>query len=125
MLFNQRGISIRLPVRTLLPKLLYLAGFARAQAMKVGRILRKNLLYRPYPHLDTQWRWEFPQTTREYLLKTMRVNCDYIERYPHYVFNWTGCLESKVPPLQTKLPKESRSMSHFGRGQMERPLGRP
>lgn len=43
-----------------------------------------------YAHLDTQWRWEFPQTISEYLLKTMRVNFDYIEKYPHYIFNWTG-----------------------------------
>ena len=43
-----------------------------------------------YAHLDTQWRWEFPQTISEYLLKTMRVNFDYIDKYPHYVFNWTG-----------------------------------
>ncbi|GAC1419893.1 MAG: glycoside hydrolase family 38 C-terminal domain-containing protein [Acidobacteriaceae bacterium] len=44
----------------------------------------------PYAHLDTQWRWEMPQTISEYLLKTMKVNFDYIEKYPHYVFNWTG-----------------------------------
>ena len=44
----------------------------------------------PYAHLDTQWRWEMPQTISEYLLKTMRVNFDYIDKYPHYVFNWTG-----------------------------------
>ncbi|QHN03035.1 alpha-mannosidase [Granulicella sp. WH15] len=44
----------------------------------------------PYAHLDTQWRWEFPQVISEYLLKTMRVNFDYMDKYPHYVFNWTG-----------------------------------
>jgi alpha-mannosidase len=44
----------------------------------------------PYAHLDTQWRWEFPQTISEFLLKTMRVNFDLIDKYPHYVFNWTG-----------------------------------
>jgi alpha-mannosidase len=44
----------------------------------------------PYAHLDTQWRWEMPQTISEYLLKTLRVNFDYIDKYPHYVFNWTG-----------------------------------
>ena len=37
---------------------------------------------RPYAHLDTQWRWEFPQTISEYLLKTMRVNFDYIDQVP-------------------------------------------
>ena len=44
----------------------------------------------PYAHLDTQWRWEFPQVISEYLLKTMRVNFDYMDKYPHYVFNWSG-----------------------------------
>ena len=31
-----------------------------------------------------------PQTISEYLLKTLKVNFDYIDKYPHYVFNWTG-----------------------------------
>jgi alpha-mannosidase len=59
--------------------------------MKAPDITKTPTLYVvPYAHLDTQWRWEFPQTISEYLLKTMRVNFDYIDRYPHYVFNWTG-----------------------------------
>jgi alpha-mannosidase len=63
----------------------------RAQTMKAPDIAQVPTLYVvPYAHLDTQWRWEFPQTISEYLLKTMRVNFDYIDRYPHYVFNWTG-----------------------------------
>jgi alpha-mannosidase len=44
----------------------------------------------PYAHLDTQWRWEFPQTISQFLLPTMRVNFDYMDKYPHYIFNWTG-----------------------------------
>ncbi|HUK15259.1 MAG TPA: hypothetical protein VLW65_02540, partial [Bryobacteraceae bacterium] len=64
---------------------------ALAQTMKAPDITREPTLYVvPYAHLDTQWRWEFPQTISEYLLKTMRVNFDFIEKYPHYVFNWTG-----------------------------------
>jgi alpha-mannosidase len=64
---------------------------ARAQVMKAPDITKVPTLYVvPYAHLDTQWRWELPQTISEYLLKTMRVNFDYIDRYPHYVFNWTG-----------------------------------
>src|SRR5678816_926990 len=27
-----------------------------------------------YAHLDTQWRWEYPQVIQEYLPKTMRNN---------------------------------------------------
>ncbi len=73
-----------------------LAGLAmltalHAQTMKAPDITKDPTLYVvPYAHLDTQWRWEFPQTISEYLLKTMRVNFDYIDKYPHYVFNWTG-----------------------------------
>jgi alpha-mannosidase len=59
--------------------------------MKAPDITKVPTLYVvPYAHLDTQWRWEMPQTISEYLLKTMRVNFDYMEKYPHYVFNWTG-----------------------------------
>lgn len=66
-------------------------GIACSQTMKAPDITKDPTLYVvPYAHLDTQWRWEFPQTISEYLLKTMRVNFDYIDRYPHYVFNWTG-----------------------------------
>ncbi|HEX3746982.1 MAG TPA: glycoside hydrolase family 38 C-terminal domain-containing protein [Bryobacteraceae bacterium] len=62
-----------------------------AQTVKAPDITKQPTLYVvPYAHLDTQWRWEFPQTISEFLLKTMRVNFDLIEKYPHYVFNWTG-----------------------------------
>ena len=61
------------------------------QTMPSPDVTRVPMLYVvPYAHLDTQWRWEFPQAISEYLLKTMRVNFDYMEKYPHYVFNWTG-----------------------------------
>lgn len=66
-------------------------GGVRAQTMQAPDITKEPTLYVvPYAHLDTQWRWEFPQSISEYLLKTMRVNFDLIEKYPHYVFNWTG-----------------------------------
>src|SRR5882724_7599170 len=43
-----------------------------------------------YAHLDTEWRWEYPQVIQEYLTKTMRNNFALFEKYPHYVFNFTG-----------------------------------
>ena len=64
---------------------------AKAQVMQAPDISKQPTLYVvPYAHLDTQWRWEFPQVISEYLLKTLRVNFYYIDKYPHYVFNWTG-----------------------------------
>jgi len=68
-----------------------LAFTAEGQTSKPPDITKQPTLYVvPYAHLDTQWRWEFPQTISEYLLKTLKVNFDYIDKYPHYVFNWTG-----------------------------------
>ncbi|MFN2481335.1 MAG: alpha-mannosidase [Pyrinomonadaceae bacterium] len=43
-----------------------------------------------YAHLDTQWRWEYPQTINEYLPKTLHDNFALFEKYPHYVFNFSG-----------------------------------
>lgn len=43
-----------------------------------------------YAHLDTEWRWEYPQVIREYLYKTMHDNFDLFEKYPHYIFNFSG-----------------------------------
>ncbi|MBV9928687.1 MAG: alpha-mannosidase [Acidobacteria bacterium] len=43
-----------------------------------------------YAHLDTQWRWEYPQVINEYLPNTMRDNFALFEKYPNYLFNFTG-----------------------------------
>jgi len=57
---------------------------------------RPNLAKQPtlyvvgYAHLDTQWRWDYPTTIRDYLTKTMRINFDYFEKYPSYLFNFSG-----------------------------------
>ena len=84
MLSNSRKTALALAACTI-------ASVAQAQTMKAPDITHDPTLYVvPYAHLDTQWRWEFPQVISEFLLKTMRVNFDYIDKYPHYVFNWTG-----------------------------------
>ncbi len=43
-----------------------------------------------YAHLDTQWRWEYPQTIGEFLPKTLHDNFALFEKYPHYIFNFSG-----------------------------------
>jgi alpha-mannosidase len=61
------------------------------QTMKAPDITKVPTLYVvPYAHLDTQWRWDYPQVISEYLAKTMLMNFSLIDKYPHYVFNWTG-----------------------------------
>ncbi len=43
-----------------------------------------------YAHLDTEWRWEYPQVIREYLAKTLHDNFELFGKYPHYIFNFSG-----------------------------------
>jgi alpha-mannosidase len=43
-----------------------------------------------YAHLDTEWRWEYPQVIDEYLSKTMQDNFSLFAKYPHYIFNFSG-----------------------------------
>src|SRR5262245_31980853 len=69
---------------------------ASKPAASASKSPRPNLAKEPtlyvvgYAHLDTEWRWEYPQVIQEYLTKTMRNNFALFEKYPHYVFNFTG-----------------------------------
>ena len=43
-----------------------------------------------YAHLDTQWRWAYPQSVREYVPNTLLDNFKLMDKYPDYVFNFSG-----------------------------------
>ncbi len=51
---------------------------------------QKTLYVVPYAHLDTQWRWSYPQVIREFLANTLHDNFKLIDKYPNYVFNFSG-----------------------------------
>ena len=50
----------------------------------------KNLYVMGYAHLDTQWRWIYPETIQDYIRNTMEQNFVLLDKYPNYVFNFTG-----------------------------------
>lgn len=50
----------------------------------------KTLYVVPYAHLDTQWRWSYPQVIREFLADTLHDNFKLIDKYPNYVYNFSG-----------------------------------
>jgi alpha-mannosidase len=49
-----------------------------------------------YAHLDTEWRWEYPEVISNYLHHTLVDNFALFEKYPHYVFNFTGAFRYKL-----------------------------
>ena len=68
-----------------------LTGLTHAQTTEKPDLSKQPTLYVVgYAHLDTEWRWEYPQVIDEYLRKTMQDNFKFFEKYPHYTFNFSG-----------------------------------
>ena len=63
---------------------------AHAQTEKPDLSKQPTLYVVGYAHLDTEWRWEYPQVIDEYIRKTMEDNFKLFDKYPHYVFNFSG-----------------------------------
>src|SRR5580704_14836473 len=63
---------------------------ALAQAGSIDLTKQPTLYAVGYAHLDTEWRWEYPRTIEVYLSKTLRNNFALDDKYPHYIFNFTG-----------------------------------
>lgn len=64
---------------------------SQAVTNQVPDLSRERVLYEiGYAHLDTQWRWSYPQVIREFLPNTVHSNIMLLEKYPDYVFNFTG-----------------------------------
>jgi alpha-mannosidase len=70
---------------------LMLFPMASAQTNEKPDLSKQPTLYVVgYAHLDTEWRWEYPQVISEYIRKTMEDNFSLLDKYPHYVFNFSG-----------------------------------
>jgi alpha-mannosidase len=71
----------------------FFAGYSIAQTTKPAayNIGKDKVLYTvPYAHLDTEWNWDYPASINEYIKNIMTENFALFEKYPDYVFNFTG-----------------------------------
>src|SRR5580692_2830965 len=85
--------NVRLLLAPTLCLILAVACFAQTTADKNDKpdLSKEPTLYVVgYAHLDTEWRWEYPQVINEFLRKTMDGNFALFDKYPHYVFNFSG-----------------------------------
>ena len=81
----------KVPAISGLLAVLMLPGVTGAQTADAPDLTKQPTLYAVgYAHLDTEWRWEYPQVIDEYLRNTMEKNFTLFEKYPHYVFNFSG-----------------------------------
>jgi alpha-mannosidase len=100
-------------VRALLVLLVVcLATSNGAFAQKEPDLTREPTLYVvAYAHLDTQWRWQYPQVIDEYLPKTMHDNFGFFEKYPHYVFNFSGANRYRM--MKEYWPEDYLRLKHY------------
>lgn len=66
-----------------------------------------------YAHLDTQWRWDFCTTIDRFVRDTLEQNFARFEKYPGYVFNFTGTVRYEMmseyyPDLYEQLKRHIR-----------------
>lgn len=66
-----------------------------------------------YAHLDTQWRWDFCTTIDRFVRDTLEQNFERFEKYPGYVFNFTGTVRYEMmseyyPDLYEQLKRHIR-----------------
>lgn len=80
--------------RLILLVLSFLPFFVTAQPLAQREkydISREKVLYTiGYAHLDSEWNWEYTATINQYIWNTMADNFKLFEKYPDYVFNFTG-----------------------------------
>jgi alpha-mannosidase len=91
---GDKRIMAQFRVRLTSALLAFLASsllLTQAQSTESPNLSKQPTLYVVgYAHLDTEWRWEYPQVIDEYLLRTMEDNFRLMDKYPHYIFNFSG-----------------------------------
>ncbi|MFA5263938.1 MAG: glycoside hydrolase family 38 C-terminal domain-containing protein [Opitutaceae bacterium] len=64
--------------------------FQKLPDKPVDLIRDRNLYAVGYAHLDTQWRWTYAMTIREFIANTLHDNFALFQKYPNYIFNFSG-----------------------------------
>ncbi|MCJ7448492.1 MAG: glycosyl hydrolase-related protein [Bacteroidales bacterium] len=89
---NKTGVIFLL--WSILPAFIAAQPLAKRQQYDIAK--DKVLYTIGYAHLDTEWNWEYPTTINQYIRNTMEDNFKLFEKYPDYVFNFTGSRRYKM-----------------------------
>src|SRR5215213_5441335 len=90
MLSRQKEPTHMRALTKLLAVLLASSLAVSAQTSQADLAKQPTLYVVAYAHLDTQWRWEYPRVINDYIPKTLHDNFALIDKYPNYIFNFSG-----------------------------------
>ena len=71
----------------------------------------KTLYLVPYSHLDTQWQWDYPTTIDVYLKRTLDEGFAMLDKYPEYLFNFTG--SRRYAMMKEYYPEQYEKMKKY------------
>ncbi|MFH0991177.1 MAG: glycoside hydrolase family 38 C-terminal domain-containing protein [bacterium] len=71
----------------------------------------KTLFTLGYAHLDTEWRWDYQMTISKYIKNTLLDNFRLFEKYPNYVFNFSGANRYRM--MKEYYPAEYERMKQY------------
>ncbi|HVP37366.1 MAG TPA: glycoside hydrolase family 38 C-terminal domain-containing protein, partial [Terriglobales bacterium] len=74
-----------------------------------------------YSHLDTEWRWDYQTTISKYIKSTLEDNFKLFEKYPHYVFNFSGANRYRM--MKEYYPKEYQKLKEYAAANRWFPCG--
>lgn len=88
----------------------YAQDAAEADPTKVD-LSEPTLFVVGYAHLDTQWRWTYYDTIREFIPNTLHHNFDRFEKYPGYVFNFGGTRRFRM--MEEYYPEDFETLKQY------------
>lgn len=87
----------------------FAAGSSFAQKYDLAKV---PVLYTiGYAHLDTEWRWDYQITINEYIWNTMADNFKLFEKYPDYIFNFSGAIRYRL--MKEYYPDEYEKVKEY------------
>ncbi|MGB9892835.1 MAG: alpha-mannosidase, partial [Candidatus Saccharicenans sp.] len=90
----------------------FLLNLSQLRAQTRPDLSKEKVLFTVgYAHLDTQWRWDYQTTIKEYLWHTMVDNFALFEKYPDYVFNFSGANRYRM--MKEYYPKEYEKLKQY------------
>jgi alpha-mannosidase len=102
---------MRIATLALVLSIAVVAGAQTTPAAKPDLKTQPTLYVVGYAHLDTEWRWEYPQVIDEYIPNTMYRNFDLFEKYPHYIFNFSGANRYRF--MKEYYPQDFARVQHY------------
>jgi alpha-mannosidase len=99
------------PVASFLSCLILLHSASAQKPEKPDLSKQPTLYVVGYAHLDTEWRWEYPQVINEYLRNTLHDNFKLIDKYPHYIFNFSGANRYRL--MKEYYPSDFERMKQY------------